>query len=326
MMLHPLVLGLIGAALLLLAGATLLGQMLRRRTVGVAGAIPGAAPGASDRADTIRNLNARIRSWWLMVAVLGAAVLLGRGATVTLFAVLSFLALREFVTLTPSRPGDHRSLFLSFFLVVPAQYVLIGIGWYGLFSILIPVYVFLALPALSAVAGDTHDFLARSAKVQWGLMLAVYAISHAPALLTLNIEGYRYPGVVLLIYLVVVAQLSDVFQYVCGKLFGRHRLAPKVSPSKTVEGLLGGGLAAVLVGTALYPITPFTPLAAAGMSLAIVAAGFLGGFVLSAVKRDLGAKDWGAMIEGHGGVLDRLDSLAFAAPIFFHLTRYWYTA
>jgi phosphatidate cytidylyltransferase len=293
---------------------------------------------------TIANLNARIRAWWVMAIVLTAAIAGGRVLTLVLFALLSFLALREFISLTPTRRGDRLSLFLAFFVVIPLQYYLIGIGWYGLFAILIPVYAFLLFPALAALRGDTEDFLGRSARVQWGLMLAVYLVSHAPALLLLDIRAYApvtlgstpmtlqvpvpqygFAPSLLLLYLIVVVQLSDVFQYVFGKLFGRHKLAPQVSPSKTVEGLVGGGLAAIGVGVLVGFLTPFTPLEAAAMSAAIVLAGFFGGLVLSAVKRDLGVKDWGQMIEGHGGILDRIDSVAFAAPIFFHITRYWFT-
>jgi len=243
-----------------------------------------------------------------------------------LFAILSFLSLREFVSLTPTRRGDHRALFLAFFVVIPMQYWMIGIDWYGLFSIFIPVYVFLVLPALSAAAGDTNDFLARNAKLQSGLMLTVYAISYAPALLMLDLPGYEFPNAILLLYLLVVVQLSDVFQYVFGKLIGRTRLSPAVSPSKTIEGLVGGGLTATLIGATLSGITPFSPLQAAAMSMVIVIGGFFGGFVLSAIKRDLGVKDWGRMIEGHGGVLDRMDSVSFASPLFFHLTRYYFAA
>ncbi len=260
-----------------------------------------------------------------MVILFTAALTAGIVVTLVLFALLSFLVLREFVTLIQTRRGDQRSLFLAFFVVIPMQYYLIGIDWYGLFSILIPVYVFLALPALSAVAGDTTHFLARNAVMQWGLMLSVYAISHAPALLMLDIPGYRLPTAMLLLYLTVVVQMSDVFQYVFGKLIGRTHLPSSISPSKTVEGLLGGGATAIAIGTGLYFITPFSPLQSAAMSAVIVVAGFLGGFVLSAIKRDLGVKDWGNMIEGHGGVLDRMDSISFAAPLFFHLTRYWFT-
>lgn len=313
MTLEPGFLWLFGGVIALLVAFSAVGWVLGRRDLSPAGR------------ETVRNLNARVRSWWMMVAIFGAALVIGQIVTLALFAAISFMALREFLTLTPTRPGDRVVLFVSFFLVVPAQYWLIGDGWYGLFSILIPVYVFLVLPAVAALAGDTSDFLARTAKTQWGLMLAVYAISHAPALLLLEIPGYEQPGALLLLYLMIVVQLSDVFQYVWGKLIGRTKLAPKVSPSKTVEGLLGGGATAVLIGAGLHGMTPFTPVQAGLMSLAIVAFGFLGGLVLSAVKRDLGVKDWGRMIEGHGGILDRMDSVAFAAPIFFHLTRYWFT-
>jgi phosphatidate cytidylyltransferase len=301
----------LGSILILLTVATLIGTVLQYR-----------ARDAKAIA-TVENLNARIRSWWVMVVIFGGAVLLGSTVTTVLFALLSFMALREFWTLTPSKRGDHLALFLSFFIVLPIHYVLVGTAWYGLFSIFIPVYAFLILPAVATIAGDTSEFLARSAKVQWGLMLTVYAISHAPALMMLDTGT---PPALLLVYLVIVVQLSDVFQYVWGKLLGKHRFSPNISPSKTVEGLVGGGASAVLIGTLLYPLTPFSPLQAAGVSTVIVVAGFFGGFVLSAIKRDLKAKDWGYVIEGHGGVLDRLDSITFAAPLFFHITRYWFTA
>ena len=257
-----------------------------------------------------------------MVVVVGGAIALGPTTTVVLFAILSFMALREFWTLTPSRRGDHYALVLSFFVVLPLHYYFLGTAWYGMFVIFIPVYAFLMLPAVATLMGDTNEFLARSAKVQWGLMLTVFSISHAPALLMLD-TGVE--GALLIVYLIVVVQLSDVFQYVWGKLIGRHRFSPNISPSKTIEGLVGGGLSAIAVGTLLYPMTPFSPLQAAGVSTVIVTAGFFGGFVLSAIKRDLKAKDWGYIIEGHGGVLDRVDSLTFAAPLFFHVTRYWFT-
>jgi phosphatidate cytidylyltransferase len=310
----PLLQWLLGGILGLLAIASLLGFLLSRRMRN---------PKALD---TIKNLNARIRAWWVMVVLFGGAVILGRNVTLGLFGVISFLALREFLTLTPTRPGDHLALFLAFFVVIPIQYWLIATSWYGLFAVFIPVYVFILLPAFMVLSGDTTDFLARAAKVQWGLLLAVYALSHAPALLLLdNIPGYRLPPALLLLFLMIVVQMSDVCQYVFGKLFGRRRIAPSVSPSKTVEGLLGGGLAAVAIGAGLHVITPFSTLQAAGMSALIVAAGFFGGIVLSAVKRDFGVKDWGSMIEGHGGMLDRMDSVCFAAPLFFHFTRYWFT-
>jgi phosphatidate cytidylyltransferase len=228
------------------------------------------------------------------------------------------------VTLTPTRRGDHATLFWCFAVVLPLQYLLVGIRWYGLFAIFVPVYAFLFVPARSALAGDTQGFLERVAKIQWGLMIAVYCLSHAPALLMLPLPGEEGPAAnaKLLLFLVLVVQLSDVFQYVWGKLFGKHKIAPNVSPNKTVEGFVGGVATATGLGTALWWATPFTPLEAAGFSLAICLLGFAGGLVASAIKRDRGVKDFGALIAGHGGILDRVDSLCFAAPLFFHLVRF----
>ena len=197
-------------------------------------------------------------------------------------------------------------------MLIPVQYLLIATNWYGLFSIFIPVYGFLFLPSISVLAHDTENFLERSA-IQWGLMITVYCISHVPALLLLEIPGYTGETPLLMFYLILVVQMSDVLQYVFGKLFGKTKecAAPVVSLSKTVEGFVGGAVSATLIGAAMWWITPFTPLQSAGMALAIVLMGFLGGLVLSAVKRSLGAKDWGSMIEGHGGVMDRMDSVSF---------------
>jgi phosphatidate cytidylyltransferase len=243
---------------------------------------------------------------------------------ITAFALMSFFALREFITLTPTRPSDYVPLLLTFFVILPVQYVLIAHDQYGTFAIFIPVYGFLLLPAVATFAGDTHEFLERSAKLQWAAMITVYCISYAPALLLLKIPGYENSNALLLLYLLLIVQLSDVLQYVFGKLFGRTKLAPVVSPSKTVEGLIGGGVATTLIGGALHWITPFTFLQGLAISFVIVVAGVLGGLTLSAMKRGLGAKDWGVMIEGHGGMLDRLDSVSFAAPVFFHIVRFFF--
>lgn len=297
----------------LLASASIIGWVLRLRVTSENG-----------RA-VVENLNLRVRAWWAMVTVFAFAFLLGKIATLVMFALVSFFALREFLTLTPTKPGDRRALSLAFFLVIPVQYWLIGIDWYALFSIFIPVYGFLLLPSLSVLTQDTDRFLERSAKIQWGIMVTIYCISHVPALLLLDIPGYRGQSALLLFYLLLVVQMSDVLQYVFGKLLGRTKIAPVVSPSKTTEGFIGGAVGAVAIGAAMWWITPFSPPQAAGMAFVIVLVGFLGGLVLSAVKRSLGAKDWGSMIEGHGGMMDRMDSVSFAAPIFFHLTRYFFT-
>ena len=272
----------------------------------------------------IDNLNTRIKAWWVMVIVIGLAFVFGRAGVMLLFFFASFVALREFITLTYTRRSDHQALATSFYVILPLQYFLIWNEWYALYSVFIPVYAFLLLPMVSVLAGDTKRFLERNAKVQWGLMVCVYCLSHVPALLTLRIPNYEGHDVLLIAFLVLVVQSSDVFQYIWGKLLGRHPVAPDISPSKTVEGLVGGIASATLLGATLWWITPFTFWQAALMALAINVMGFFGGLVMSAIKRDRGVKDWGDMIEGHGGMLDRLDSVVFAAPVFFHATRFWW--
>ena len=282
--------------------------------------LAGSAPHA-----VIDNLNARIKAWWLMVIVIGAALLAGKGGVIVLFAFASFVALREYMTIAPTRRGDHWTLVLGFFVVIPFQYFLIWMEWYGFYSIFIPVYAFLVMPMVAAVRGEVRNFMQRAATTQWGLMICVYCISHVPALLLLPIPGYEGRNAFLMVFLILVVQSSDVLQYVWGKLLGRTKIAPEVSPSKTVEGFLGGVASTTLLGAALWWITPFTPWQAGLIALGIALAGFLGGLVMSAIKRDRGVKDWGTMIEGHGGVLDRLDSVCFSAPIFFHVVRYWWS-
>ncbi len=304
---------LIGGILVFLVVATGVGQLLKRR-----------AQSASARA-TVDNLVARINAWWVMVLVFGVAIATGGYGSLAMFAIVSFLALREFVTLLPTRPADHRAMVWAFFLFLPAQYCFVAIGWYGMFALLIPVYAYLLLPSVMVLAGDTEDFLSRTSRLQWALMICVFCVSHAPALLMLRIPGYAGEGAKLLLFLVLVTQISDVLQYTVGKLFGRHKAAPAVSPNKTIEGYVGGGGLAVAIGAGLWWATPFEPWQAGLLALVIVLAGIAGGLVMSAVKRDRHVKDFGEMIPGHGGVLDRIDSLCFSAPLFFHLTRFFFT-
>ena len=302
---------LVGGIIALLALSSAITFFLKRR------------PGGPNK--VIANLDARVKAWWVMVAVFGVALATGGLGSVILFGLMSFFALREFITLTPTRPGDHRTLFWAFFIITPLQYYLVAMEWYGLFSILIPVYAFILVPTRSALAGDSEHFLERTAKIQWALMVCVYCVSHVPALLTLKVKGYEGQNAKLLLFFVLVVQISDVLQYVWGKTFGRHAIVPTISPNKTVEGFWGGVLSATAIGTALWWATPFQWWEAALFSFLLTLMGFFGGLVMSAIKRDRGVKDYGTMIEGHGGVMDRIDSLCFAAPVFFHLVRYCYT-
>ncbi len=278
----------------------------------------------------------RIRVWWIMCAILVAGFLLGRVATVVLFGAVSFWSLREFITATPTRRGDHRTLFWVFFGFTPLQYVLVGLSWdlYAVYSIVIPVYAFLFIPARNAVAGDPKRFLERSAKIQAALLICVYALSFAPALLNLPLtrsdgtawgRGPHLAAAGLLFYLVLLTQLADVFQTTWSRLLGRRVIAPAISATRTWEGFLGGVTSTTLIGALLWWATPFRFWEAACMSMIVAVAAFGGNMVMSAVKRDRNVADFGTLVQGHPGVLDRIDSICFAAPVFYHLTRYFFS-
>jgi len=274
----------------------------------------------------IENLNQRVQTWWVIVFILAGAMLGGPKAIVALFFVLSFVALREFLTVTAVGSQDRAGLLVSFLIFLPVQYMLVVLKRYEAFAVFIPICGFATLPVFAAITGNVKGFLERTAELLWGLMLCVYAISHLPALLLLDIPGYQNRQTLLIIFVILIAQANDVLQYVWGKLLGSHKIAPVLSPSKTVEGFLGGAVCSTALGASLWWLTPFTVLQSAAMALVIALAGFVGGLVLSAIKRDRGLKDWSQFVPGHGGLLDRLDSLCFSAPLFFHLTRVLFAA
>ena len=271
------------------------------------------------------ELYLRIRSWWWMIGVLTAALLVGRTAMVVLFAFVSYLALKEYFTIAATRRADRSVLFWAY-LAVPVQYVFVGIAWYGMFIIFVPVYMFLILPAIMVLNGETRGFVKAAGTLHWGLMTTVFAVSHAAFLLAVPPPSSAPgTGAGLLVTLLILTEINDVAQYVWGKLFGRHKIIPKVSPNKTWEGFLGG-LATTLAMSVLLclTLTPVSIPIALLIGLLIGAAGFIGDLTISAVKRDLGLKDTGTTIPGHGGILDRIDSLTFTAPLFFHVVRYFY--
>lgn len=287
---------------------------------------------------TLLNVRQRIFAWWIMVAVLVGSLALGETAVVLLFLALSLLALREFANLLPPGERDRRVLTWILVVLAPLHFWFVWEHWYGMFAIFIPVYAFLFLPVLLALSGRTESFLHRAALSQWGLMVCVYALSYLPAVLQLPVAIHHGKAAAdgsavgsggveagaLLLFLAVVVQGSDVLQYLWGKTMGRHRIAPTVSPNKTWEGFVGGVLSATALGAALWWLTPFTPWQAGVLALVSCLLGFLGGLVMSSLKRDRGIKDFGALIPGHGGILDRMDSLIFAAPVFFHLARFFF--
>ncbi len=278
------------------------------------------------KAIIVQTLFARIHAWWAMLVALSLAGLAGRGGIVVLFALVSFAALREFLTLTAKRAADHWVLMFAFFLALPGQYLLVYFGLVGLFTIFIPVYAFLFLPVLAAMKGDAAGFLTRIAETQWGLMLCIFAASHVPALLWVEIPGYEGKEILLISWLVIVVQAGDIAHFVTPRLAGRTRIAPKIHHSRSWQGFLGALATGVVIGTALAWITPFAPWAAALLALAVAVLGYAGGMVMATIKRDKGVADWGHLLPGQGGFIDRLDSVLFAAPLFFHLVRFFYEA
>ena len=312
--------------LLLLGVATTVGQFLKGQ------------PESGLNPAMVQTFNRRIRAWWLLCSLVAAALFLPRTVTVVLFGLLAFWALREFITLTPTRLSDHRTLFWVFILFTPLQFVLVGLGKYDLYSTLIPVYGLLFVTARVAFSGDPKRFLERTAKIQAGLVLCIYCLSLAPALLYLDIystaDMKKLPdpqvnpygkNALLLFYFVFIVQMGDALQYLWGKVLGHRVIAPSVSSSRTWEGMLAGSGSAALLGAALYWATPFNEWQAGCISLVIALTGFAGGMAMSAIKRDRGVQDYGTLVVGHGGVLDRIDSLCFAAPVFFLLTKTFFT-
>jgi phosphatidate cytidylyltransferase len=272
------------------------------------------------------ELSARVRSWWVMAGIFAACIALSPTAAVVFLGVASFLALKEYLSLIPTRRADRRVLLWAY-LAIPVQFYWVGAGWYGMFIIFIPIYMFLLLPLPMLMVGETQGFLKAIGTLHWGLMATVFSVSHAAFLLKLPPETNPVAGGAgLLLLVLILTEANDVAQYVWGRLFGRHKAIPKVSPNKTWEGLIGGIATTTLLSIALAPaLAPFDTTEAAIIGFLLGVAGFVGDVTVSAVKRDLGVKDSGSLIPGHGGVLDRLDSLTYTAPLFFHFVRYFYT-
>jgi len=283
-------------------------------------------PQAEAHAQEVKRFWGLIKTSWGMATVFWIGWALGDTVATVLFAIVGFFALREFITLSPTRRGDHRSLVLAFFVVLPLQFTIVGSRMFDLFTVFIPVYVFLALPVVSALANDPERFLERNAKLQWGIMVCVYGMSHVPALLLLDFPGYREKGAFLVFFLVFVVQTCMLVQHLVGRRFPHKPVAPQVSQSFQWASWLAGVAAGGLAGGLLSFITPFKPGQALGMALLACFAGSLGHLVMKALKRDRGVTSWGMQgmsVTGAGGLLDRVDALCFAAPVFFHSTR-WY--
>jgi phosphatidate cytidylyltransferase len=277
----------------------------------------------------LKNFRKLLRTSWFMVVVFWIAWATGDTIATVLFALIAFFALREFITLSPTRRGDHRSLVLAFFVVLPIQFWLVRTEHFDLFTVFIPVYVFLAIPVVSALAGDTQRFLERNAKLQWGIMVCVYGMSHVPALLLLDFRNYQGKGAFMVFFLVFVVQTCMLVQHIVTRRLKREPSTPQVSKSfNWYSWMLGMGVGS-LSGGLLSFITPFKPGQALAMAFVACAAGSMGHLVMKALKRDRGVTAWGQRgisVTGANGLLDRVDALCFAAPIFFHSARWYFGA
>jgi phosphatidate cytidylyltransferase len=277
----------------------------------------------------LKNFRKLLRTSWFMVVVFWMAWAAGDTVATVLFAVIAFFALREFITLSPTRRGDHRSLVLAFFVVLPIQFWLVATEHFDLFTVFIPVYVFLAIPVVSALAGDTQRFLERNAKLQWGIVVCVYGMSHVPALLLLDFRNYAGKGAFLVFFLVFVVQTCMLVQHIVARRLKRPPSAPQVSKSFNWYSWMLGMSVGSIAGGLLSFITPFKPGQALAMAFVACAAGSMGHLVMKALKRDRGVTAWGQRgisVTGANGLLDRVDALCFAAPIFFHSARWYFGA
>jgi len=268
------------------------------------------------------ELRQRIQSWWIMIGILFAVLVSSTGTAIIFFGFLSFLALKEFLSIVPMRTSDRAVIFWAY-LAIPVQYYWVSQGWYGMFIIFIPVYMFLFLPLRMVLVGETKGFIKAVGTIHWALMLTVFCISHIAYLLVLPEKNPAAGAIGLVLFLLFMTQFNDVAQYVWGKLLGKHKIIPKVSPNKTWEGFLGG-LATITISCGFVAplLTPLTFNQGLLAGMLISGSGFIGDVVISSVKRDLQIKDSGHLIPGHGGILDRMDSLTFTSPLFFHFIYY----
>lgn len=278
--------------------------------------------GLKNPAKDYSELRLRITSWWWIIGLLFIFLALSANAAVAFFGFISFLALKEFLSIVPTRQADRRVVFWAY-VAIPLQYYWVAIGWYGMFIIFIPVYMFLFIPMRMVLKGETEGFIKAAGILHWAVMLTVFSVSHIAYLLVLPEKNASAGNVGLVIYLLFMTQFNDVSQYIWGKLLGKHKIIPRVSPNKTWEGFMGGLLTITLVAGLTGPLlTPLSNIEGLLAGAIISASGFIGDVVISSVKRDLRIKDSGQLIPGHGGILDRMDSLIYTSPLFFHYLYY----
>lgn len=273
--------------------------------------------------DGLTELKTRTRSWWIMATLFLLAALINPILTYIGIAFLSYAALREFYSVIPLRKSDRVGMFICY-LAIPIQYLLAYMGWYSLFLIFIPVYMFILIPFALVLSGETNKIMTSMAGLPTSLMLCVFGLSHMAYLVSLpDLEGFNAGGKGLLLFLIFITEINDIMQFIWGKLFGSRKILPLISPNKTWEGFIGGLLSTMIIGYFLKFLTPLNDWQVILVSGLVATVGFMGDVVVSAIKRDVGVKDMGTSIPGHGGVLDRIDSLSMTTPIYFHLIYFF---
>lgn len=307
------------AYLILLVGLTLLAAA---GTVYSNWALPSAA--TQQRRQRLQIVRSRSRMAWWLIVVFTLAFAVGLPALLFFFAALSFFLLREFVAITPTKATDHYALVIAFYAAIPVQYVSIGFDLPEIYTLFIPVYLFLILPVITALSRDTDRYLERVAKVQWGIMLCIFCVSHAPAIAMLDLTRYSSSGPLLMLYFLLVIYTSDMCAALLSSIFGKRPMS--ANPGRTVLGTLLGCLCGVLAGMAMYWMTPFRFWQAILMSLAVVISGVMGDLVFNCVRRSMGAERLAGEDDVYmtRGLLARMAPLTFAAPVFYHLTTIFF--
>ena len=279
--------------------------------------------GLFSKSKMLTELKTRTKSWWIMCSLFITATIISNVITYVCIGFLSFAALREFYSVIKLRKSDRAGM-LWCYLAIPVQYYLAYRGWYELFIVFIPVFMFVWIPFILVLQGETKMIMSSMAGLPTSLMLCVFGLSHMAYLISLpEIDGFSAGGKGLLLFLIFITQINDVMQFIWGKLIGKHKILPKISPNKTWGGFIGGLISSVFIGYLMSFLTPLNHWQVIVVSFFIAGVGFVGDVVVSAIKRDMGVKDMGQAIPGHGGVLDRIDSLALTTPIFFHLVYFF---
>ena len=279
--------------------------------------------GLFSKSKMLKELKTRTKSWWIMCTLFITATIISNVITYVCIGFLSFAALREFYSVIRLRKSDRAGM-LWCYLAIPVQYYLAYRGWYELFIVFIPVFMFVWIPFILVLQGETKMIMSSMAGLPTSLMLCVFGLSHMAYLISLpEIDGFSAGGKGLLLFLIFITQINDVMQFIWGKLIGKHKILPKISPNKTWEGFVGGLISSIIIGYLMSFLTPLYDWQVVIVSFFIAGVGFVGDVVVSAIKRDMGVKDMGQAIPGHGGVLDRIDSLALTTPIFFHLVYFF---